>query len=77
VIVASWATCATAEEIGEAVGLDEKSIRNELSGILEDIPKSAKVHFSEPDWNPPIYSVEAYQGPRESLLLGMRIFRCH
>ena len=40
--------CYTAEEIGEEVGLDEKSIRNEVSGISEELLKLLKVTFSEP-----------------------------
>jgi hypothetical protein len=76
VIVASWAIYATAEEIGDAVGLSRQSLeKDELPQLLENIPKVAKVHFSEPDWNPPIYNVWAYQGPRESLQLGMQTSR--
>jgi hypothetical protein len=46
----------TVEEIGKAVGLDDKAVRNELSGLLEDLPKIRKVQFSD-DFEPPIYNV--------------------
>ena len=46
----------TAEEIGEAVGSVDV-VKKELPCLLEDIPKSTKVQFSEDDWQPPIYNV--------------------
>lgn len=52
--------CYTTEEIGATLGLDEKSIRNELSGILEDVPKVREVAFLEDDFSPPIYNVWAF-----------------
>jgi hypothetical protein len=51
----------TVEEIGKAVGLDDKAVRNELSGLLEDLPKIRKVQFSD-DFDPPIYNVWTFGG---------------
>lgn len=48
----------TAEEIGEAVGLSQESIKKDyLSVLSEDLPKVPKVQFSEESWQPPIYNV--------------------
>jgi hypothetical protein len=49
--------CYTAEEIGEAVGLQERQAEREVSDISESFLKSPKVQFSEPDWSPPIPSL--------------------
>ncbi len=70
-----WQKCYTAEEIGDAVGLSGGKLFDEVSSVSEDVLKRREVQFSEPDWSPPIYNVEAYQVRRESLLLGMQINR--
>lgn len=55
--------CYTAEEIGEAVGLEERQARNEteaLSAIYADLRKFPKVTFSEPEFVAPVYNVWAF-----------------
>jgi hypothetical protein len=52
--------CYTAEEIAPQVGLEWRQVHNEVSAILEDMPKLQKVTFSEPDFSPPIYNVWAF-----------------
>jgi hypothetical protein len=49
--------CYTAEEIGKDVGLERKQSDREVMDILENLPKSPKVTFSEEDFQPPIYNV--------------------
>jgi hypothetical protein len=52
--------CYTSEEIGAVVGLSKDHANEELSRINEDVRKSVKVTFSEPDYAPPIYNVWAF-----------------
>jgi len=60
VILDMWQRGYTAEEIGEAVGLKDRQVENEVSAILEDVLKLREVTFSEPDYAPPIYNVWAF-----------------
>lgn len=52
--------CYTAEEIGQIVGLEARQTNEEVSAINEDVRKSPKVTFSEPDYAPPIYNVWSF-----------------
>lgn len=55
----------TAEEIGETVGSVDV-VKKELPCLLEDIPKSTKVQFSDEDWKPPSTSqrpLETFSAP--------------
>ena len=56
-----WMSCATQEEIGEAVGLSQpqvKALVEELSEMAT-LPNPIKVTatFAEADWTPPLYNV--------------------
>lgn len=54
-----WERAYTAEEIGEAVGLPERTANYALAAILEKVLISPKVAFSD-DFAPPIYNVWAF-----------------
>lgn len=60
IILDMWQRCYTSEEIGVAVGLHKDSVNEEVCRILEDVLKSVKVNFSEPEFQPPIYNVWAF-----------------
>ena len=47
----------TAEEIGEAVGLEKVQASKEVCSLSEDLLKMNKVQFSDESWQPPIYNV--------------------
>lgn len=49
----------TTEEIGEQVGLKRRRAEDELSAVLNELPKSPKVTFSD-DFDPPIYNVWSF-----------------
>lgn len=62
-ILSMYLRCYTAEEIGEAVGLELKTAQREIEGLLvnnEDLRKSPKVTFSEEGFQTPLYNVWAF-----------------
>lgn len=56
-----WLACHTQQEIADAVGVDEKTIRNELeeTGELEALPKVRKLSalHEDAEWAPPLYDI--------------------
>lgn len=53
--------CYTTEEIADEVGLTRQALeKDDIPQLSEDIRKVAKVQFSEPDYQPPIYNVWAF-----------------
>lgn len=49
----------TTEEIGQAVGLSSRMVENEVTAILEDVPKFRQVQFSD-GFNPPLFNVWSF-----------------
>jgi DNA modification methylase len=59
-IEAMWLACFTEQEIADKVGVDQKSVHNEVQGILENVPKILKVQYQEEDWNPPLFNIWSF-----------------
>jgi hypothetical protein len=52
--------CHTQEEIAEREDVDQKTITNQISGVLADLPEFLKSHPAAnhlTDFEPPIYNV--------------------
>jgi DNA modification methylase len=58
-----WLACYTAEDIGEIVGFDRKTVDREIDGLTDkssEWKKSPKVSFSEEGFTPPIYNIWSF-----------------
>ena len=54
-----WLACWTQEEIAERENVDQKTVDNIVSGIMEELPKFLKVlaDHADPDFQVPLYNI--------------------
>jgi len=58
-----WLACWTQEEIAERENVDQKTVDNIVSGIMEELPKFLKVlsDHADPDFQVPLYNIWKWQ----------------
>ena len=60
-IASMWLACYTQEEIGEAVGLPQRTIADDVPVLAEteDLPKPLKLlaTYTDAEWKPPLYDI--------------------